>query len=659
MKRPIFKTLFSLVLLSIWTSFSWAQPLTDTLSTNCDLTLLVDAIDPSCPGSQTGSIAFEVSGPSPVNVDFDWLNISTDFPNVVGELGADTYFLEISTDDGACRDTLTVTLSDPEQVEYNLAVTDVTCPDDENGSIEVEYGIDGNPVSFALNNPDATQDNPLFEDLPPGPYTIFIVDENDCVTIQEAEVMAPETPEIDAEITPPTCPDSEDASFIVIVETVSATEDYQYSINGENAFQEDSLFNALTAGSYEVLVRSQAGCIFTDTFEVVAPETPEIDFEYEAESCPGNQDASFIVIVETVSMSENYQFSIDGWNFQEDSTFTNLSNGPYTVYVKDESGCIFTSDFELIPTYTPLLELHVQNESCPGSTDGVLMVINPDTSVTYTYSLDGVGYQSSNLFTNLSAGEYTLYYDDGSCSGSTSFTLESNSSLLLEVDIQDVLCNGHADGLIELTTPSGNNNLMVEWSNGATSRVVSDLLAGDYSVTVTDGFCTNTATYTITEPPKLEANSEVMVVDNLGIITVTASGGTSPYHYAWSNGGQGERQEDLETGNYEVTITDANHCTLIQSFILTSTDAPEQPAIHIFPNPVQHLLTIELELTEVQQPKVVLYSILGQELHTFFGAEQQSQVLELDLSDLPDAVYLVRVYLGEEAVLSRRIVKQK
>jgi gliding motility-associated-like protein len=100
------------------------------------------------------------------------------------------------------------------------------------------------------------------------------------------------------------------------------------------------------------------------------------------------------------------------------------------------------------------------------------------------------------------------------------------------------------------------------------------LCPGLYTCMVTDSNgCTASATVTITEPPPLAiVASQVDLLCNgvcNGSATVSVSGGTPPYTYAWSSGGSGSTESGLCAGNYSCTVTDFNGCTLTQTFTIS------------------------------------------------------------------------------------------
>lgn len=138
--------------------------------------------------------------------------------------------------------------------------------------------------------------------------------------------------------------------------------------------------------------------------------------------------------------------------------------------------------------------------------------------------------------------------------------------------IDDASCNGFFDGSATLTYNSGLPFIpLLSWDNGVrTGNILNNLEAGIYSLTISDATsCSETLTFTISEPPVLESSVSVQNVTcfglNDGIVDVSVSGGTPPYTYSWLNGSTPlpDLTQDLVGvggGNYAVTVTDANGC---------------------------------------------------------------------------------------------------
>ena len=117
------------------------------------------------------------------------------------------------------------------------------------------------------------------------------------------------------------------------------------------------------------------------------------------------------------------------------------------------------------------------------------------------------------------------------------------------------------------------------WSNAATTASITGVTAGTYSITVTDNNgCTDSSSTTITEPAVLIAAS---VVDSNvtcnsfadGGATASATGGSMPYTYLWSNSATTASITGVTAGTYTVTITDANACGPVTSQVTITEPA--------------------------------------------------------------------------------------
>jgi len=129
------------------------------------------------------------------------------------------------------------------------------------------------------------------------------------------------------------------------------------------------------------------------------------------------------------------------------------------------------------------------------------------------------------------------------------------------------LCGPEGRGAIDLTVSGGLEPYAFNWSNGATTEDVSDLPAGAYGATITDGNgCTTVvvAELTLADPIVLMAQPTSPSCSDAGAdgaIDLTVSGGTAPYTIQWSTGAEGEELTGLAVGDYQVTVTDALGCT--------------------------------------------------------------------------------------------------
>ncbi len=140
-------------------------------------------------------------------------------------------------------------------------------------------------------------------------------------------------------------------------------------------------------------------------------------------------------------------------------------------------------------------------------------------------------------------------------------------------------------GFIAGNTPTVNGNGLLSsttgftynWSNGATTSAISNLIPNSYSLTVTScNGCTANFSSAITQPTALAisliSNTPASCSNtNDGALAVSVTGGTTAYAYLWNNGAITSSISGLLPGNYTVTITDANNCTAQATYTVGST----------------------------------------------------------------------------------------
>jgi len=143
--------------------------------------------------------------------------------------------------------------------------------------------------------------------------------------------------------------------------------------------------------------------------------------------------------------------------------------------------------------------------------------------------------------------------------------------------VTEVSCNGGNNGSIDITVSGGTPPYTFNWSNGATTEDISGLIAGDYTVSVSDAnVCGGIKAITVSQPAAISASNSIVVQSSCaemedGKVELVVSGGTAPYTYSWSTGATEPVLNKIAKGSYAVTITDVNGCTGSASFTL---DAP-------------------------------------------------------------------------------------
>jgi gliding motility-associated-like protein len=180
----------------------------------------------------------------------------------------------------------------------------------------------------------------------------------------------------------------------------------------------------------------------------------------------------------------------------------------------------------------------------------------------------------------LIASVYTLTVSDfNGCTGIQSATVNNiNGAQVILDSIGQVTCPGGNDGFIAVSVTQGSAPFTYQWSNGSTSALAASLPAGIYTLTVTDvNNCPSLFTDTVTAPDAFLVTAIINPAScNLsnGLISLSSTGGTSPYTYLWSTGAASSVVSGLAAGSYSVTLTDNAGCAFDTSFSLVNTGIP-------------------------------------------------------------------------------------
>jgi L-rhamnose mutarotase len=146
--------------------------------------------------------------------------------------------------------------------------------------------------------------------------------------------------------------------------------------------------------------------------------------------------------------------------------------------------------------------------------------------------------------------------------------------------VTDISCHGEDDGAIAVTTTGLTSPIVALWSSGHSTINLSGVVAGNYTVNLTDATgCSLSKTFTITEPDPLTTNAGINTLPDCGasngILEVYSSnGGTGAYTYNWSNGDIGTTADNIAYGIYSLTTLDGNNCTYVNTFYVSESGAP-------------------------------------------------------------------------------------
>lgn len=237
----------------------------------------------------------------------------------------------------------------------------------------------------------------------------------------------------------------------------------------------------------------------------------------------------------------------------------------------NNNSSFFVDDLALTFPSTPLSATATfSNATCNATCNGTATVSASGGTSPFTYLWSNG--QTNATATGLCAGTFTVTVTDGSSQTVTSSVVISQPAAITATILSTMppLCNGQANGSVNLSASGGTGTLTFSWSNSFTTEDLTGVGAGTYTVTVTDANgCTKTATATVSQPTaislSISSTDETSSGANDGTATVSASGGTSGYTYLWSNNATTASISGLAPNTYSVTVTDANQCTVTGS----------------------------------------------------------------------------------------------
>ena len=267
-----------------------------------------------------------------------------------------------------------------------------------------------------------------------------------------------------------------------------------------------------------------------------------------------------------------------------------LDNGYYSISALTADGYNFSTQEEALIGIEPANNLTVSATTsdatiCSGSTTRLNAVSN-SANVSYTWTpVTGLSCPTcaTTSASPVNTTVYTLNMDSAGLSAISHVTITVNNKMNIEsTEVTDASCFGSKNGSAKVEISGGTGAYSYLWNNGETGMSISAIVAGNYSVTVTDAKgCTVSAAATVVQPDALVAairSTNAVCSLNDAVLTANAQGGTPSYSFVWNNGQNALSVSSPMAGNYAVTVLDAAGCTSSASF---SVAQPSTPAVEI------------------------------------------------------------------------------
>ncbi|MGN6213654.1 gliding motility-associated C-terminal domain-containing protein [Parafilimonas sp.] len=468
-----------------------------------------------------------------------------------------------------------------DDLTLSLTAIDPTC-EYEDGRITATPSNGTPPYLYSLNGDTYSSQN-VWRLLPPGTYTVTVKDADGNTATSTATLTNQfERPvALNSSYTNPSGCTATDGYYTVNV--TGGMPPYLYSMDAEN-YQPNNVFPNLGFMPFPIAYAKDAhGCVTkVESYGVQRC----FDFSFGYTVAPANCGEGGYVEMDE---EEYLTFSSDGINYHESGEFRNLVPGLFNIYIKAEDGTVIILTTQVY-NHCPIdLEVAFINASC-GLNNGSIQATGSKGEAPYHYSIDGTNFQTSGLFTNLAPGDYTVTITDETGITATKTVTIGSGCMKAAATVKNATC-GNANGAVTITATNGTApyQYSIDNFNFQKTGVFVNLKVGEYTITVKDatGVTDNTPVVVdnIAGPQVKAVATNAGCNSNDGKISITASGGTSPYTYSLDNLNfqQNNVFTNLPPGVYTSSVTDGNNCSaqsdpltvynLCLKFTLTITNA--------------------------------------------------------------------------------------
>ncbi len=538
--------------------------------------------------------------------------------------------------------------------------SDVTCNGGCDGFAVADVTGGTSPYSYSWSSGG---NGPTEGNLCAGTYTVTVTDIGGCVATATVTISEPSALTVNAIATDESCAGTCDGSATAVV--TGGTPPYAYTWS--NGCTGLTCAN-LCAGTYTLNVTDANGCTGTAVVTVNASPGIVVTATTTDESCAGSCDGTATAIAS--GGTAPYTYLWDDPNAQTTQTATGLCAGVYIVYVTDANGCtnLYTV---VINSGGTLNVLTTANDATCGQCDGLAVATASGGASPYTYQWDDPNNQTGPTAGNLCAGTYTVTVTDANgCTGTSTVVVNSIGGPTVTATVTPASCFGACDGTATVVASGGTAPYTYLWDdpNTQTTSTATGLCAGVYTATVTDANgCASSVLVTVWEPAVLAVTGTVtdesFVGAGDGAINITVTGGTTPYTYLWNpNNETTEDLSGLSAGTYYVTVTDANGCTAIVTFVVgVSTGIADQGSniqYEVFPNPNSGQFTIAFAQLNGEDLMVKIMDVQGKVvLEEKVTNNQGDYRMNVNIASEARGIYYLQV-ITDQSVNTQKIIKQ-
>ncbi len=546
---------------------------------------------PSCVGVDNGEIQLTASnGTPPIEYAFDGaaFQASANYTNVA----AGNHFAVIR-DGGGCQDTIVFTVDPVKNLSLNINTTDVTCYGANNGTADANItGGATTPITYNWSTSPA-QNTQSINSLSPGSYDLTVTDADGCQLNGTATITQPDALTISFDnVQNISCYGLTDGAATAKVSGGTLPYTYQWN-SGETTA---GIINK-AAGTYNVTVTDANGCYEIKSISLTQPTSAlTVTANQTVQACAYTNSNKAHALASGGKAPYHFTWS-DGQSYD---IANNLAPGNYTVTATDDNGCQASTNLSVNELDPVVPTLDFTEPNCYEGSDAGVQVVsiqggNSTNLNDYTYQWLNQGSTTSSISNVI--GDKTYYVTvtgTTGCKGTASVFVTQPTPIELTLASTPVTCAGDQNGTAKVVDIVGNvGPYSIQWdakAGLATTQEVTNLSGDLYTVTATNTKgCTGTNQVQVKEAPKFEIAKMVTrdpacAGESNGLVSVALSGGAMPYSYQWSNGSTENNINNIGSGSYSFTATDAYGCAISQATELVDPEPVISTAIVQDPN---------------------------------------------------------------------------
>ena len=480
---------------------------------------------------------------------FAWSNSET---SQTISAAAGTYSVTVEDGNG-CSANASVVVVEPVALSVSINAGTIGC---NGGTANIEAVVTGGaePYAFAWSNGEMSQNI----DAMAGSYIVTVTDANSCVANATATISEPSALVVSINAGTIACNGGTTTAEAVVT---GGTEPYTFAWSSGETSQN---INAMS-GSYIVNVTDGNECNANAEVVLTEPAMLSVSITAGTIACNGGSTTAEAVVT---GGAEPYTFA---WSNGETSQNITAMSGSYILSVTDANSCVANATATITEPSALVVSINAGTIACNGGTATAEAVV---TGGTEPYSFVWGGQETTQNIDNLAAGTYSVTVtDNNGCTASEVVAITEPTALTATIIAGTINCIGETTMAVA-NANGGAAPYSYAWSNQGTSQNISNVAAGDYSVTITDhNGCSASATATITEPEdvNLIAAETVDFCEGSAVTVTLVEGATN---IVWDNDDAGASHEIFIAGTHSVSA-DVNGCHYNDQIVAVERPLPE------------------------------------------------------------------------------------